>query len=90
VGQLNGVMLTLNAIPSGRTFRDVVKPGAVIFDGSRFHQLKSAAIHESGGVTSAFVTLSNPSPGGPILLFPDSVGLAERPYTPEVNGAFLR
>jgi prepilin-type N-terminal cleavage/methylation domain-containing protein len=89
-GQLNGVVLTLNAIPSGRTFRDLVKPGTVIFDGSRFHQLKSAAIHESGGVTSAFVTLSNSSPGGPIQLFPDSVGLAERPYTPEVNGAFLR
>lgn len=89
-GQLNGVVLTLNAIPPGRTFRDLVKPGSVIFDGARFRQLKSAAIHETGGATSAFVTLSSASPGGPISLFPDSVGLAERFYTPEVNGAFLR
>lgn len=90
-GMLSGVELTLSAIPDGRTFRDLVKPGVVIYDGSRFHQLTSAAVHEVDGGISAFVTLSNPAPyGSEIRLFPDSVGLAERPYTPEVNGAFLR
>jgi len=90
-GTLTGVSLTLSGIPAGRTFRDLVKPGVVIYDGTRFHQLMSAAIQESPGAISAFVTLSNPPPhGSDIWLFPDSVGLAERPYTPEVNGAFLR
>lgn len=90
-GTLSGVELTLDAIPDGRTFRDLVKPGVVIYDGTRFHQLTSAAVHEVDGKISAFVTLSNPAPyGSEIRLFPDSVGLAERPYTPEVNGAFLR
>jgi len=93
-GTLNGVTLTIapSNVPTGRTFRDLVKPGVVIHDGTRFRQLKSAAIQGGTPPTDAYVTLSGPPPGTPatVRLFPDSVGLAERPYTPEVNGAFLR
>jgi hypothetical protein len=95
-GALNGVGLTLTTIPTGRTFRDLVKPGVVVYADQRFHQLKSASIQESADPTvptTAYVTTSTGatfSTGTPMALFPDSVGLAERTYTPEVNGAFLR
>jgi prepilin-type N-terminal cleavage/methylation domain-containing protein len=94
-GSLDGVSLTIppHNIPEGRTFRELIKPGVVIYDGARFHQLKSAAIQDNAGSVAAFVTLSNIPPTSypvTITLFPDSVGLAERPYTPEINGAFLR
>lgn len=94
-GTLQGVELTipLANVPAGRTFRDLVKPGVVIYAGGRFHQLMSAAIPPLGSSTSAYITtstLATFSTSTPIALFPDSVGLAERPYTPEVNGAFLR
>lgn len=93
-GTLNGVTLTIapSNVPTGRTFRDLVKPGVVIHDGTRFQQLTSAAIQAGTPPTDAYVTLSGPPPSAPVTvrLFPDSVGLAERPYTPEVNGAFLR
>jgi prepilin-type N-terminal cleavage/methylation domain-containing protein len=96
VGSLNGVSLTLSTMPAGRTFRDLVKPGVVVYADERFHQLKSASIQDSTDPTvptTAYVSTSTGatfSAGTPMALFPDSVGLAERPYTPEVNGAFLR
>lgn len=94
-GILDGVRLTIDPlnIPEGQTFQDLVKPGVVIYDGLHFQQLKAAAIQKSPGLITAFVTLSNTPPTtfpADIVLFPDSVGLAERPYAPEVNGAFLR
>jgi len=97
-GMLQGVELTIQAanVPAGRTFRELVRPGVVIYAAGRFHQVMSAATPPLGTPTSAYVTTSTgmtfPSgpPGTPMALFPDSVGLAERPYTPEVNGAFLR
>lgn len=94
-GTLQGVELTIPAatVPAGRTFRDLVRPGVVIYAGNRFHQVMSAATPPSGSPTSAYITTSTNatfSAGTPMALFPDSVGLAERPYTPEVNGAFLR
>jgi prepilin-type N-terminal cleavage/methylation domain-containing protein len=93
-GTLAGVSLTLSTIPAGRTFRDLVKPGVVVYANGRFHQLKSAAVQESVVPAVAYVTTSSgttfASSGTAMALFPDSVGLAERPYTPEVSGAFLR
>jgi type II secretory pathway pseudopilin PulG len=76
----------------GRTFRDIVKPGVVLWEPSerRFHQAVAAAADASG--TSAFLTLS---PGGLVFsgtvavqFLPDSVGLAERPFLPEAASPF--
>lgn len=94
-GMLQGVELSILAanVPAGRTFRDLVRPGVVIYANGRFHQVMSAATPPGGTPTSAYITTSTNetfSAGTPMALFPDSVGLAERPYTPEVNGAFLR
>jgi prepilin-type N-terminal cleavage/methylation domain-containing protein len=92
-GSLDGVTLTLSTVPAGRTFRELVKPGVVIYADNRFHQLMSAAIPPSGMPTMAYITISTGttfSADTPMALFPDSVGLAERPYAPEVNGAFVR
>lgn len=94
-GMLQGVELTIPAanVPAGRTFRDLVRPGVVIYADNHFHQLMSAATQPSATPTTAYITTSTGttfSAGTPMTLFPDSVGLAERPYTPEGNGAFLR
>jgi type II secretory pathway pseudopilin PulG len=77
----------------GRTFRDVVKPGVVLWEpaGRRFHQAVAAAIDSNG--TSAFLTLA---PGGAetfagtvtVQFLPDSVGLAEQPFLPEATSPF--
>jgi type II secretory pathway pseudopilin PulG len=83
------------AIPAaaikGRTFRDLVKPGVVLWEpaGRRFHQAVAVAWDASG--TSAFLTLA---PGGDfsgtvtVQFLPDSVGLAERPFLPESTSPF--
>jgi prepilin-type N-terminal cleavage/methylation domain-containing protein len=94
-GLLQGVELTIPAsnLPPGRTFRDLVKPGVVIYANGRFHQLMSAATPPAGSTSTAYVTTSTGAtfaPSTAVVIFPDSVGLAERPYTPEVDGAFLR
>ena len=87
-GNLTGVSLTLTTIPDGRTFSEIVRPGAVFVSGTSFHQITSAAIPP--GSTTAFVSFMPPAASGDIFLLPDSVGLAERPFTPEVNGPFLQ
>jgi type II secretory pathway pseudopilin PulG len=91
-GTITNLQLKLSA--TTRSFRDIVKPGVVVWDPAamRFHQLASAAIDTSG--SSAFVTLSpgGPSFGGtvPVTILPDSVGFAERPYVPETIGSYTQ
>lgn len=77
---------------NGRTLRDVVKPGVVLWDPARrrFHQAVAAALDASK--TSVFLTLV---PGGDefsgtvtVQFLPDSVGLAERPFLPEATSPF--
>jgi type II secretory pathway pseudopilin PulG len=91
-GTITNLQLTIPPAALGtRSFRDVVRPGVVVWEpaASRFHQLASAAIDASG--TSAFVTLS---PGGwssgAVTVLPDSVGFAERPYVPETIGSYTQ
>jgi type II secretory pathway pseudopilin PulG len=94
-GTISKLQLTIPpAALGGRSFRDVVKPGVIVWEpgATRFHQLSSAAVDTSG--TSAFVTLS---PGGmsfsgdvPVTVLPDSVGFAERPYVPETIGSYTQ
>jgi prepilin-type N-terminal cleavage/methylation domain-containing protein len=90
-GTLNNFELSLAALPAGRTFRDIVKPGSVIFAGGRFHQIVSA--NAPPGATTALVTLSTGATLAgthAVAFLPDSVGLAERMYTTETGGAFAR
>lgn len=76
-----------------RTAKEMLKPGAVLYANDRFHQIVAAAFEASGN--SAFLTLSTgPSITTstapiPFQLFPDSVGLAETTYRPEMSGPFL-
>jgi type II secretory pathway pseudopilin PulG len=82
------------ALPADRTLRDIVKPGVVIFANNRFHQILSA--NARPGEAEFFLTLSTGAllaSGGaavPVTLLPDSVGLAERTYTPESGGGLAR
>jgi hypothetical protein len=92
-GTITNLQLTISTALGTRSFRDVVKPGVVVWDsvGGRFHQLASASIAASG--SSAFVTLS---PGGSVFvgpsvtILPDSVGLAERRFVPETAGPYTQ
>jgi hypothetical protein len=93
-GTITNLQLTISTALGTRSFRDVVKPGVVVWDsvGGRFHQLASASIAASG--SSAFVTLS---PGGSafagtvsVTILPDSVGLAERRFVRETAGAYTQ
>jgi prepilin-type N-terminal cleavage/methylation domain-containing protein len=94
-GILSGFQLTIDpaTLPADRTLRNVVKPGSVIFANNRFHQIVSA--NSLPGGTSVFLTLSTGADLAagepvPVILLPDSVGLAERTYTPESGGDFAR
>jgi type II secretory pathway pseudopilin PulG len=94
-GTITNQQLTIPPAALGtRSFRDVVKPGVVVWEPGekRFHQLASAAVAASG--SSAFVTLS---PGGSsfggtvsVTILPDSVGLAERPFVAETAGVYTQ
>jgi prepilin-type N-terminal cleavage/methylation domain-containing protein len=97
---LTNFQLTIDpaVLPADRTLRNVVKPGSVILApplgnerNNRFHQIVSA--NSLPGGTSVFLTLSTGADlaaGGAVILLPDSVGLAERTYTPESGGDFAR
>jgi len=74
-----------------RTAKEVMKPGAVLY-ANGMHQILVAAFNSTG--ESAFLTLST----GPAIttsgtitfqLLPDSVGLAETTYRPEISGPYL-
>jgi hypothetical protein len=79
--------------PAGRTASEVVRPGVVLWDqtGRRFHQLMSASPTADG--SAFFVTLGSGTTlaAGPyaVQILPDSVGLAERVFTPETGGGFV-
>ena len=78
--------------PAGRTAADVVRPGVVLWHpaGGRFHQTTAASPHSDG--SSFFVTLGSGTAldagTHTVGILPDSVGLAERVFTPETGGGF--
>jgi hypothetical protein len=79
--------------PADRTATDVVRPGVVLWEQSmrRFYQTMSVSPNADG--SALFVTLGSGTAlgAGPftVQILPDSVGLAERFFTPETSGAFI-
>jgi type II secretory pathway pseudopilin PulG len=75
--------------PAGRTAGDIIRPGVVIWDrqGRRFHQIVTASPNFSG--SAFFLTLhsGNNSLTTDVEILPDSVGLAERMFSPESAGS---
>jgi type II secretory pathway pseudopilin PulG len=75
----------------GRNPQDIVKPGVVLWDGSRFHQLINASFTTGTAGPVAFLMLSTGTTlNGTVHFLPDSVGLAERPYLPETASLYTQ
>jgi hypothetical protein len=81
-------------MPAGRTITDIVKPGVVLWDqgNKRFHQ--AVAVSPVGDGSALYLSLS---PEGTLTtgthavqILPDSVGMAERMFTPEDVGVFTQ
>lgn len=99
-GQLAGTVLTVSqsqiAALGGRTVPDVIRPGVVLYANNRFHQVLSAMISSTvSGTYAAYLTFSSGTmltsgATWPIQLLPDSVGMAERPFTPESTSPYLQ
>jgi len=92
-GQVNGLQLTIPAANlAGRRFRDVVKPGVVLWDegSNRFRQATTVTLDPSGN--QAFVSLTGGDIPNPTIVqvLPDSVGLVERVITLETTGPYSR
>lgn len=90
-GTVSANRLELAGNTGSRTFRDIVKPGVVLWDGNsmRFHQAAAAAVDSAG--ERAYLTLSSGAVlNGAVQLLPDSVGLAVRPYFAETAGPYTQ
>lgn len=90
-GTLTNSALTFTP-PADRLATDVVRPGVVVWDQSarRFHQMMAVAPNADG--SALFVTLGSGTAlvSGTVEILPDSVGLAERVFTPETGGGFVQ
>lgn len=88
-------------IPSGRTLKEIVRPGAVIYDPNktaaanqyqRWSQILMASVDSTDG--SAYVTFASPppTPNGalPLRILLDSVGMAEQMVVLEGSGAYSK
>ena len=90
-GTLTNSALTFTP-PADRTATDVVRPGVVLWDPAegRFHQMTAASPSSDG--SSFFITLGSGTAlatgAFTVQILPDSVGLAERVFTPETGGGF--
>lgn len=91
-GTLANSILTITP-PSGRTASDIVRPGVVLWEqsGRRFHQMTAVAVTANG--SSFYVSLGSGTSIAAgtfdVQILPDSVGLAERVFTPETGGGFV-
>jgi len=91
-GTLVNSLLTITP-PSDRTASDIVRPGVVLWEqsGRRFHQL--TAVAATGNASAYYVNLGTGTSIAAgtfaVQILPDSVGLAERVFTPETGGGFV-
>lgn len=97
----DGTALAVPTLPDGRTLKEVVRPGAVIYDPNktqatnqyqRWSQVQMASVDSTDG--SVYVTFSSPPPtvGGPLPLriLLDSVGMAEQMVVLEGPGPYSK
>jgi type II secretory pathway pseudopilin PulG len=101
----DGVRLTISPadIPSGRTLKDVIRPGVVIYDPNktlavnqylRWSQVLMASVDSTDG--SVYVTFASPPPTAtptatlPLRILLDSVGMAEQMVVLEGSGAYSK
>jgi hypothetical protein len=90
-------------IPAGRTFKEIIRPGVVVYDPEktnrlnqyqRWSQILMASVDDSaGGLTiRAFVTFASPrpNPGSTVRVLLDSVGMAEQMIVVEGSSAYSR
>ena len=101
----DGVRLTISPadIPSGRTLKEIIRPGAVIYDPNktlatnqylRWSQVLMASIDDTAPQPTVYVTFASPPPtaGGavPLRILLDSVGMAEQMVVLEGSGAYSK
>jgi len=92
---LNGSTLAVAPAALGdRKPRDVVKPGVVLFANGQFHQALSATFDPTDSY--AYLTLSTgtaalafPS-SCPVVIYPDSVGMAQKTFKAETPGPYTQ
>jgi type II secretory pathway pseudopilin PulG len=98
---VSGTLALLTADLRGRQLDEFIRPGTVAYASGTFHQLTAATVANevsSGGTTIANVFLTSVKDAAigsgstaiAIQFLPDSVGLAERTYTPEAVGPFTQ
>lgn len=91
---VSGTVTDYRAMVSGslgdRTAREIIRSGGVLYGNGRFHRIAAAAFDASGSTAYLTLTTGNALGSGtvPVQFFPDSVGLAERPFSPETSGAY--
>jgi len=98
---VSGTLSVLTSDLRGRQVNELIRPGVVAYASGTFHQLSAAVV--TGETTVSGTTLANVfltstkdaalgsgSTGISIQFLPDSVGLAERTFTPETVGAFTQ
>jgi type II secretory pathway pseudopilin PulG len=89
-GTVTDYRATLSGPLGDRTPREIIRVGSVLYGNGRFHRIAAAAFDASG--STAYLTLSTGNALGsgtvPVQFLPDSVGLAERPFTPETAGPY--
>lgn len=86
------------SLPSGRSLREVIRPGVVIYDSKktgasdqyqRWSQVQMASVDSSDG--TVFVTFSSPAPNsGTVRVLLDSVGMAEQMVILEGPGPYSK
>jgi type II secretory pathway pseudopilin PulG len=91
----NGELTLTSSLPPGRRIGDVIKPGvvvAVLKDGTDPRAFVQVVAATRASDTSAYVTLADGGlytlETGPVTVLVDSVGVAQRVFTPEPAGAF--
>ena len=96
--------LTMNVadIPAGRTFKEIIRPGVVIYDPKktakdtqyqRWSQIVMASIDDTAGAGTigAYVTFASPRPeAGEVRVLLDSVGMAEQMIVVEGGSGYTR
>lgn len=88
------------ALPQGRTLKEIIRPGAVIYDSKkvaatnqyqRWSQLMMASVDPAEGINRAFVTFTSPPPSdGQVRILLDSVGMAEQMVVLEGPGPYSK